>query len=160
MFHHYCDFINFYTSQHVNNSFSTDIYMINWDTVRLLPDLFSWETQFSVAAFTGVNAVKSDDFLCLLRRQDKKFRLHSDTSLCGLRVGIWPLQTQPVPKALAYDCNRPRWLWHILTGAQKGPVDIHGNSSYSFQHVFYSSSALHLGILPQHYMTSAVLVHS
>jgi len=33
MFHHYCDFINFYTSLHVNNSFSTDMYMINWDTV-------------------------------------------------------------------------------------------------------------------------------
>ncbi|XP_060562426.1 EGF domain-specific O-linked N-acetylglucosamine transferase-like isoform X2 [Ruditapes philippinarum] len=32
MFHHYCDFINYYTSQHVNNSFSTDIYVINWDT--------------------------------------------------------------------------------------------------------------------------------
>ncbi|XP_053377294.1 EGF domain-specific O-linked N-acetylglucosamine transferase-like [Mercenaria mercenaria] len=32
MFHHYCDFINFYASLHINNSFSTDIYMINWDT--------------------------------------------------------------------------------------------------------------------------------
>ncbi|KAL4227068.1 hypothetical protein ACF0H5_015042 [Mactra antiquata] len=32
MFHHYCNFINFYLSNHVNNSFSTDLYMINWDT--------------------------------------------------------------------------------------------------------------------------------
>lgn len=32
MFHHYCDFINFYASLHINNSFSTDVYMINWDT--------------------------------------------------------------------------------------------------------------------------------
>ncbi|XP_052781215.1 EGF domain-specific O-linked N-acetylglucosamine transferase-like isoform X2 [Mya arenaria] len=34
MFHHYCDFVNFYTSQHVNNSFTRDMYMINWDTSR------------------------------------------------------------------------------------------------------------------------------
>ncbi|KAH3892497.1 EGF domain-specific O-linked N-acetylglucosamine transferase-like isoform X2 [Dreissena polymorpha] len=41
MFHHYCDFINFYTSQHLNNSFTQDMYMINWDTsMRPYNDLF------------------------------------------------------------------------------------------------------------------------
>ncbi|XP_061689277.1 EGF domain-specific O-linked N-acetylglucosamine transferase isoform X3 [Syngnathoides biaculeatus] len=33
MYHHFCDFVNLYISQHINNSFSTDINIIMWDTV-------------------------------------------------------------------------------------------------------------------------------
>lgn len=33
MYHHFCDFINLYITQHVNNSFSTDVYVVMWDTV-------------------------------------------------------------------------------------------------------------------------------
>ena len=33
MYHHFCDFVNLYASQHVNNSFSTDVYIVMWDTV-------------------------------------------------------------------------------------------------------------------------------
>ncbi|CAF1062220.1 unnamed protein product [Didymodactylos carnosus] len=32
MYHHFCDFINFYVSQHMNNTFSLDIQIILWDT--------------------------------------------------------------------------------------------------------------------------------
>ncbi|XP_049588591.1 EGF domain-specific O-linked N-acetylglucosamine transferase [Syngnathus scovelli] len=32
MYHHFCDFVNLYISQHINNSFSTDINIIMWDT--------------------------------------------------------------------------------------------------------------------------------
>uniref|UniRef100_F7ISS2 EGF domain-specific O-linked N-acetylglucosamine transferase n=1 Tax=Callithrix jacchus TaxID=9483 RepID=F7ISS2_CALJA len=32
MYHHFCDFINLYITQHVNNSFSTDVYIVMWDT--------------------------------------------------------------------------------------------------------------------------------
>uniref|UniRef100_A0A8C3YL64 EGF domain-specific O-linked N-acetylglucosamine transferase n=1 Tax=Catagonus wagneri TaxID=51154 RepID=A0A8C3YL64_9CETA len=32
MYHHFCDFVNLYITQHVNNSFSTDVYIIMWDT--------------------------------------------------------------------------------------------------------------------------------
>ncbi|XP_063282872.1 EGF domain-specific O-linked N-acetylglucosamine transferase [Pelobates fuscus] len=32
MYHHFCDFINLYITQHVNNSFSTDVQIIMWDT--------------------------------------------------------------------------------------------------------------------------------
>ncbi|KAM8930060.1 EGF domain-specific O-linked N-acetylglucosamine transferase [Pelodytes ibericus] len=32
MYHHFCDFVNLYITQHVNNSFSTDIQIIMWDT--------------------------------------------------------------------------------------------------------------------------------
>lgn len=33
MYHHFCDFVNLYITQHVNNSFSTDVYVVMWDTV-------------------------------------------------------------------------------------------------------------------------------
>ncbi|KAM4652891.1 EGF domain-specific O-linked N-acetylglucosamine transferase isoform 2-T2 [Discoglossus pictus] len=32
MFHHFCDFVNLYMTQHVNNSFSTDVHIVMWDT--------------------------------------------------------------------------------------------------------------------------------
>lgn len=33
MYHHFCDFVNLYISQHLNNSFSRDINLVMWDTV-------------------------------------------------------------------------------------------------------------------------------
>jgi len=33
MFHHFCDYVNLYLSQHFNNTFSTDVNIIMWDTV-------------------------------------------------------------------------------------------------------------------------------
>lgn len=32
MFHHFCDYINLYASQHLNGSFSRDIFIVMWDT--------------------------------------------------------------------------------------------------------------------------------
>ncbi|KAK2194258.1 hypothetical protein NP493_1g07044 [Ridgeia piscesae] len=32
MFHHFCDYVNLYLSQHFNNTFSTDVNIIMWDT--------------------------------------------------------------------------------------------------------------------------------
>ncbi|CAL8380787.1 unnamed protein product, partial [Boreogadus saida] len=32
MYHHFCDFVNLYVSQHINNSFSRDINLLMWDT--------------------------------------------------------------------------------------------------------------------------------
>ena len=37
MYHHVCDFLNLYLTQHVNNSFSTDVYIVMWDTVSKHP---------------------------------------------------------------------------------------------------------------------------
>ena len=36
MYHHFCDFVNLYAAQHMNNSFTTDVQIIMWDTVILL----------------------------------------------------------------------------------------------------------------------------
>lgn len=33
MYHHFCDFVNLYISQHLNNSFSRDFNIVMWDTV-------------------------------------------------------------------------------------------------------------------------------
>ncbi|XP_059152195.1 EGF domain-specific O-linked N-acetylglucosamine transferase-like [Physella acuta] len=42
MYHHFCDFVNLYASQHINNSFNTDVNIIMWDTSPLpYGDFFS-----------------------------------------------------------------------------------------------------------------------
>ncbi|CDQ82887.1 unnamed protein product [Oncorhynchus mykiss] len=42
MYHHFCDFVNLYINQHINNSFSRDIKILMWDTkLFLYGDLFS-----------------------------------------------------------------------------------------------------------------------
>jgi protein O-GlcNAc transferase len=42
LYHHFCDFFNLYASQHINGSFSDDIYIVIWDTTlsKELRDLF------------------------------------------------------------------------------------------------------------------------
>ncbi|CAL9705033.1 unnamed protein product [Knipowitschia caucasica] len=42
MYHHFCDFVNLYISQHINNSFSSDMDIVMWDTSHYgYGDLFS-----------------------------------------------------------------------------------------------------------------------
>ncbi|MEE6502537.1 hypothetical protein FKM82_004546 [Ascaphus truei] len=42
LYHHFCDFVNLYITQHVNNSFSTDVRIVMWDTsFYAYGDLFS-----------------------------------------------------------------------------------------------------------------------
>lgn len=33
MYHHFCDFLNLYASLHLNNSFTTDVFILIWDTI-------------------------------------------------------------------------------------------------------------------------------
>ncbi|KAJ0023388.1 hypothetical protein NQD34_003287 [Periophthalmus magnuspinnatus] len=53
MYHHFCDFVNLYISQHINNSFSSDVNIVMWDTSNYsYGDLFSetWQafTDFDI----------------------------------------------------------------------------------------------------------------
>ncbi|KAK7499958.1 hypothetical protein BaRGS_00008806, partial [Batillaria attramentaria] len=41
MYHHFCDYVNLYVSQHVNNSFSRDVKIIIWRTVCFKDAVFS-----------------------------------------------------------------------------------------------------------------------
>lgn len=36
MYHHFCDFINLYASQHINGSIDMDIDILWWDTVNFV----------------------------------------------------------------------------------------------------------------------------
>ncbi|KAJ6668251.1 hypothetical protein lerEdw1_015628 [Lerista edwardsae] len=54
MYHHFCDFVNLYITQHINNSFSTDVNIVMWDTSAYgYGDLFNetWK------AFTDYNII-------------------------------------------------------------------------------------------------------
>ncbi|XP_074986328.1 EGF domain-specific O-linked N-acetylglucosamine transferase isoform X2 [Caretta caretta] len=41
LYHHFCDFVNLYITQHINNSFSTDVNIVMWDTVCFKEAVFS-----------------------------------------------------------------------------------------------------------------------
>ncbi|XP_053147119.1 EGF domain-specific O-linked N-acetylglucosamine transferase isoform X2 [Hemicordylus capensis] len=41
MYHHFCDFVNLYITQHVINSFSTDVNIVMWDTVCFKEAVFT-----------------------------------------------------------------------------------------------------------------------
>ncbi|XP_072928459.1 EGF domain-specific O-linked N-acetylglucosamine transferase isoform X2 [Hemitrygon akajei] len=59
MYHHFCDFINLYISQHINNSFNTDVNIVMWDTSYYgYGDLFSdtWK------AFSDYNIIHLKSF--------------------------------------------------------------------------------------------------
>uniref|UniRef100_A0A4W5NUF3 EGF domain specific O-linked N-acetylglucosamine transferase n=1 Tax=Hucho hucho TaxID=62062 RepID=A0A4W5NUF3_9TELE len=53
MYHHFCDFVNLYISQHINNSFSRDIKILMWDTVS------------GEIAVPGSDATSQDDIIHL-----------------------------------------------------------------------------------------------
>lgn len=52
MYHRFCDFLNLYLSQHVNNSYDSDIQIINWDTVG------EYFTHYFVCGFVNQLVVK------------------------------------------------------------------------------------------------------
>lgn len=59
MYHHFCDFVNLYISQHINNSFSTDVNILMWDTSHYsYGDLFSETWQ----AFTDYEIIHLKDY--------------------------------------------------------------------------------------------------
>ena len=61
MYHHFCDYVNLYASQHINGSFSRDVELVRWDTGKLYySDLFDsvWRTfshypERSLSQFSG-----------------------------------------------------------------------------------------------------------
>lgn len=54
MYHHFCDFINLYITQHVNNSFSTDVYIVMWDTVsKCVPSASVLSSVFASLSTSG-----------------------------------------------------------------------------------------------------------
>lgn len=59
MYHHFCDFFNLFASQHINGSFSDDVFIVMWDTsYRTYMDFFAdtW------SAFTRHPVQRLSDF--------------------------------------------------------------------------------------------------
>jgi len=82
MYHHFCDFINIYASQHMNGSFNTNINIIMWDTSLMhYGDLFyaTWSafTDFPIIYLNTFNTKK----VCI---QDAVFSL-----LPRMRYGLY-----------------------------------------------------------------------
>jgi len=55
MYHHFCDFVNLYISQHINNSFSRDINIVMWDTVSVHHNMSSSKSSTMRAFFSNTN---------------------------------------------------------------------------------------------------------
>jgi len=66
MFHHFCDFVNLYVTNHMNGSFSTDVQIIAYDTVsfiqRWLHPLFVC-LQSTIGAFAAKKRCRVQDGL-------------------------------------------------------------------------------------------------
>ena len=59
LYHHYCDFVNLYASQHINGSFSRDVLIVDWDTSDI-PNRDLFEQTFD--AFTKHPVKRLTDF--------------------------------------------------------------------------------------------------
>ncbi|XP_006896009.1 PREDICTED: EGF domain-specific O-linked N-acetylglucosamine transferase isoform X1 [Elephantulus edwardii] len=117
MYHHFCDFLNLYITQHVNNSFSTDVYIVMWDTSSYgYGDLFSdtWK------AFTDYDVIH-------LKTYDYKrvcFKEAVFSLLPRMRYGLFyntPLITGCQNTGLFRAFSQH--VLHRLTITQEGPKD-------------------------------------
>ncbi|XP_062401881.1 EGF domain-specific O-linked N-acetylglucosamine transferase isoform X1 [Sardina pilchardus] len=105
MYHHFCDFVNLYISQHLNNSFSRDINIVMWDTsVYGYGDLFeeTWRafSDYSIIhlkTFDSKRVCFRDAFFSLLPRM--RFGLFYNTPLisdCHSEEGMFRAFSQHV----------------------------------------------------------------
>ncbi|XP_075705041.1 EGF domain-specific O-linked N-acetylglucosamine transferase-like isoform X1 [Rhinoderma darwinii] len=83
LYHHFWDFVNLYITQHINNSFSTDVHIVMWDTSFYgYGDLFSetWKafTDYEVTHLKTYDS-KRDAVFALLPRM--RYRLFYNTPL-------------------------------------------------------------------------------
>uniref|UniRef100_A0A8C9THG2 EGF domain-specific O-linked N-acetylglucosamine transferase n=1 Tax=Scleropages formosus TaxID=113540 RepID=A0A8C9THG2_SCLFO len=117
MYHHFCDFVNLYISQHLNNSFGTDVNVVMWDTSLYgYGDLFSetWKA-FSdydvihLKSFDSKRVCFKDAFFSLLPRM--RYGLFYNTPL------ISDCRTEGLFRAFSQH------VLHRLHIPQEGPKD-------------------------------------
>ncbi|KAH9500584.1 hypothetical protein Btru_076977 [Bulinus truncatus] len=116
MYHHFCDFINLYASQHLNNSFSTDVNVIMWDTSSMpYGDFFSitWKafTDYPLIALKDLDGKK----VCI---RDAVFPL-----LARMRFGLFynmPLIPGCYGSSLVKSFTEH--ILHRLNITQEGPL--------------------------------------
>ncbi|XP_054640868.1 EGF domain-specific O-linked N-acetylglucosamine transferase isoform X2 [Dunckerocampus dactyliophorus] len=116
MYHHFCDFVNLYISQHINNSFSSDINIIMWDTSFYeYGDLFSetWKafSQYDIIHLKTYDSKRvcfKDAFFSLLPRM--RYGLFYNTPLISdcCTEGIFRAFSQHVLHRLNVLQNGPK----------------------------------------------------
>ncbi|KAL7986201.1 hypothetical protein Chor_011367, partial [Crotalus horridus] len=101
MYHHFCDFVNLYITQHVTNTFGTDINIVMWDTSTYgYGDLFSetWKafTDYEIIHLKSYDSKRvcfKEAVFTLLPRM--RFGLFYNTPLDGkIRVTILARSTE------------------------------------------------------------------
>uniref|UniRef100_A0A3Q2E4Z0 EGF domain-specific O-linked N-acetylglucosamine transferase n=1 Tax=Cyprinodon variegatus TaxID=28743 RepID=A0A3Q2E4Z0_CYPVA len=115
MYHHFCDFVNLYISQHINNSFSSDINIVMWDTSFYgYGDLFSetWRafTDYDIIHLKTYDSKRvcfKDSFFSLLPRM--RYGLFYNTPL------VTDCHTEGMFRAFSQH------VLHRLNIPQKGP---------------------------------------
>uniref|UniRef100_A0A3B3DCH5 EGF domain-specific O-linked N-acetylglucosamine (GlcNAc) transferase n=1 Tax=Oryzias melastigma TaxID=30732 RepID=A0A3B3DCH5_ORYME len=116
MYHHFCDFVNLYISQHINNSFSSDILIVMWDTSFYgYGDLFSetWRA-FSdydivhLKTYDSKRVCFKDSFFSLLPRM--RYGLFYNTPLISncYTEGMFRAFSQHVLHRLHVHQNKPK----------------------------------------------------
>ncbi|XP_078371059.1 EGF domain-specific O-linked N-acetylglucosamine transferase-like isoform X2 [Oculina patagonica] len=59
LYHHFCDFVNLYVTQHMNGSFDTDIDILMWDTVCFKDAVFSFNPRMIRGLYYNMPLVPS-----------------------------------------------------------------------------------------------------
>ncbi|XP_054640869.1 EGF domain-specific O-linked N-acetylglucosamine transferase isoform X3 [Dunckerocampus dactyliophorus] len=123
MYHHFCDFVNLYISQHINNSFSSDINIIMWDTSFYeYGDLFSetWKafSQYDIIHLKTYDSKRvcfKDAFFSLLPRM--RYGLFYNTPLISdcCTEGIFRAFSQHVLHRLNVLQNGPKLINGLKT---------------------------------------------
>uniref|UniRef100_A0A3P9HCU9 EGF domain-specific O-linked N-acetylglucosamine transferase n=1 Tax=Oryzias latipes TaxID=8090 RepID=A0A3P9HCU9_ORYLA len=116
MYHHFCDFVNLYISQHINNSFNSDILIVMWDTSFYgYGDLFSetWRafTDYDIVHLKTYDSKRvcfKDSFFSLLPRM--RYGLFYNTPLVSncYTEGMFRAFSQHVLHRLHIDQNKPK----------------------------------------------------
>ncbi|XP_076114479.1 EGF domain-specific O-linked N-acetylglucosamine transferase-like [Mytilus galloprovincialis] len=117
LYHHFCDFVNIYAAQHVNNSFSTDVYIVMWDTSDLIyRDFFdvTWKafTDYPVLRLSQYDGKK----VCF---KDAVFSL-----LPRMRYGLYyNMPLIPGCHSSSFFRAFNQHLMHRLNVQQEGPLE-------------------------------------
>uniref|UniRef100_A0A1A8RPJ1 EGF domain-specific O-linked N-acetylglucosamine transferase n=1 Tax=Nothobranchius rachovii TaxID=451742 RepID=A0A1A8RPJ1_9TELE len=116
MYHHFCDFVNLYISQHINNSFNTDVNIVMWDTSFYgYGDLFSetWKafTEYDIIHLKTYDSKRvcfKDSFFSLLPRM--RYGLFYNTPLVSdcYTEGMFRAFSQHVLHRLNVTQDRPK----------------------------------------------------
>lgn len=105
MYHHFCDFVNLYISQHINNSFSSDINIVMWDTVST-----AIHCRKELCGFSGqIIKIKHQTCAVVSPASSRTFcRVHTNMETCSVKHGERSLKMT----SSTWRCTTTKeWVW-------------------------------------------------